>query len=219
MLRFACLLLGSVFSASKCQSCSGIRGLVCDGGLPHTSPGYWLWVNGDRLETYMCPPSLCGDQSTCVGDRDQSLDNHLCGRCIDGYVDWTSTCIECRAPNALALFLLLGGTWMWVIVLHRLSDSTNGGTMVILNYVSTSRLILGSITRAIHWLSVFENPSEAGTGVCLFPASPVGKVVFRALMPLVMIAMLWVFAGALRLYKRRYQGLSVRLHPFVREFR
>jgi hypothetical protein len=133
--------------ASRCAECNN-DGLLCEGGRVRVKSDYWSWsesyitISGNltlinqRLHTVPCARGRChgGDYDLhsskfqpCADDRNQSLNNIMCGACRDGYTEFgSSSCVECRETYPERVFLLLLGIVGMVITLHILAQTASG---------------------------------------------------------------------------------------------
>eukprot|EP00127_Corallochytrium_limacisporum_P002822 Clim_evm1s142 gene=Clim_evmTU1s142 len=61
--------------------------------------------------------------SQCADGREQSHDNFLCGRCMDGYYEWGGNCVECEGTNwgLVALYIIIGA--VYVLALYAIAPS------------------------------------------------------------------------------------------------
>jgi hypothetical protein len=146
---------GSYPLGTQCILCAGQAGLDCSRRVVAVRRGYWAYTDARTGQwiTVECTADRCQGSinisSQCTGtNRDPSVDNQLCGRCLLDYADTGGTCIcnmiahwldvvlllnvavlfcaDCpHADGGLVLVMLLV-LWALVLVLHATSRSSSG---------------------------------------------------------------------------------------------
>jgi hypothetical protein len=153
-------------SSKPCSPCPQEGALCTDTGGIVALPDYYIVINDDNgiASSYECLPKAClaGDrcaanasmipivngygtyiQSCCAANRVNSPDNILCGACLNGYSMWGNECVYCDKPNVGMIFALALVMWSYLLVFHRLAQSTAPETRILLNYGQMVLLIFG----------------------------------------------------------------------------
>ena len=195
--------------SAACVACSSVSGLLCAGdGIAQVQDGYFALAvdtaGGSQIETYQCPSAFCTSAvvqqpalngsavvsavssfGQCAFPRLASPRNLLCGECAAGYHNWGSRCVECDAPNGGLVFLvfLLSLILIGWLLRSALGSSSAGHAVVVLYFVQTVMLELGTINRLLSWLN-FTLFSPNTTSDCVAPLSPYQQTQAQILMPL-----------------------------------
>jgi hypothetical protein len=197
---------------SSCTSCAGIIGLLCASGLASVEEGYWAYqmpVEGtvDIIETdsssqqqllYLttpCPPGFCPgtalqmeDSSNtvyCTYPRLNSRSNTLCGQCEEGFLAWGDGCVSCSGVSSRLVMIYLFASLALVLFLLRSSGSAAGPLGVLLYFVQTAALEVGSVSHFISWIQVV-NFGASSTSSCLAPWTPEEQTLFSIIIPIML---------------------------------
>jgi hypothetical protein len=91
---------GSYPLGTHCILCASQAGLDCSRRVVAVRRGYWAYTDAQTGQwiTVECTADRCQGSlnisAQCTGaNRDPSLDNQLCGRCLPDYADTGGTCI------------------------------------------------------------------------------------------------------------------------------
>ena len=136
----------------------------------------------------------------CLFPRVNSPSNVLCGSCEEGYIPWNDKCVRCRGTNGPLLFGALLLSLALVLFLLRSSgggSSSAGGVAVLLYFVQTASLEVGSSSRYLAWLQVFNFGTES-SAECIAPWSTYQQLVVSLCMPLLLLGELLAVALAHR---------------------
>lgn len=136
-------------AGGTCQSCP--TGSLCYGSHIAALAGYWQGESGNfyhcRLSSMCCPLGNCTKSSLnrCGDFRDPT--SVLCGKCIDGYSDWTGQCVECsRMDWALIIFIFLLGLVVVIILVYKHPDNS-AFFKILVDYSQLSVLILAPMSQ------------------------------------------------------------------------
>jgi hypothetical protein len=98
----------------------------------------------------MPPTIFCGKNEhriilllLCVSLLTLSCDLSYSGSCVSGYSIWGDTCVHCPKANTGVIFLLAVVLWGYLVVFHRLAQSTAAETRILLNYGQMILLLFG----------------------------------------------------------------------------
>ena len=214
---------------TACLSCAGLAGITCVDGIAVVSKDYWAYLNPDgSVATASCLPGACAGGAasnlTCGKNRPSDKSNVLCGLCNEGFVAAASgDCVPCKQTNSALVFALILCIWIYVLVLHALSQSSSAEVKVLLYFVSASRLIIGPENSAVAWFAFWElNPGRAlWNDQCVMKLTSYEQMIADVLMHFVAIGQLWLSALLYYIYCRfirrdaaRYLYFTFR--PFVR---
>lgn len=101
-----------------CKRCPA-NGATCNAGLVVNKPEFWVYKDpdGQEVTSHRCPAHFCTvrsrDQSQsssihcipfcllaqssatgCAPGRQNASSNILCGKCLDGYAEWSNQCVS-----------------------------------------------------------------------------------------------------------------------------
>lgn len=201
----------NINQSSTCLLCND-TGTVCDSstGLAYPLPGFWAFVlPNDPLAALHTTPclqaQLCRGTSSqlsvtqCDSTRMQSADNVECASCASGYSDYNGDCLSCDSVNGGLVFLVILLSQAYVLVTHRLSQSSTGLTSVFFYFVQTALLMAGSAASAsaVAWLN-FVNirpQNTASATFCLGPITPLGAVALELAFPFIFLFQLLLSAA------------------------
>jgi hypothetical protein len=127
--------------------------MTCISGQVFVSKGFWVSMSDDGASLLLttCPDRLCLGWSTdggasCAANRISDASNLMCRDCAPGFAEWAGTCIPCgNETNGGFAFLWVFLSWIYVIVLHRLSQKTVGATGIYLFYIQMARTIISTV--------------------------------------------------------------------------
>ena len=137
-------------------------------------------------------PGQCSDY------RDQSPESSLCGRCIEDFAppDVGSSylgCVECKGASHLKLGMLIGISWLLVIVYYVASNGRLGVISSFLYYVQTIAIMVSSQSSLTAWFRTFGfSPVSVMPSVCFAPMTPELQYaipLFIAPMQIIMLAL------------------------------
>lgn len=209
-----------------CQRCpTGARcdmaGIVWD--ELETQRGYWREGNSTQflkcVADFHCPGGTAGLQC------DSGRTGPLCGSCLPGYAEWSDECIPCESAHGGYVVLFLVLSWIFVIVLHFMSQVTTGQMKVLFFFVQTAVIMLSSADSGfMRWLEFFNfEPHDSTSPICFAPLSPSQKIALSALVPFILaleLAVNTLVALALHVYRNRNTAERSRFDPdpFIRTF-
>src|SRR6185436_19760968 len=104
--------------------------------------------------------------SYCIFPRRDASDNTLCGACVDGYIPWGTKCDRCPGTN-VGLFcagVLL--SFALVLFLLRTSGTAAGTLAVLIYFLQTAALEIGSASQWLTWLHL-ANLGANSSSTCL----------------------------------------------------
>ena len=216
--------------SGECIPCSDIDGLACSNGLAQVQSDFFAMTigsgNQQRIATFQCPEGFCspaavqvvtlGNSSAvnsftqCAFPRLASPSNLLCGECADGYRVWGNKCSECDAINvALVLLLFVMSIFLLCWLINSSMGSPSAGhAEVVLYFVQTAMLELGSINNLLAWLNVVLFSPNA-VGQCVAPLTPYQQTQAQILMPLALEIELIVIASIHFIAYKRWGTLAV----------
>jgi hypothetical protein len=197
---------------ADCVTCTqdGMDGLSCANGIASVDPDYWAerdMLDGSTgmllFSTYQCPSGFCmggvlqdsgalnasfsASIQYCVFPRQNSADNVLCGECAEGYLPWGDTCDKCTGVNVGIVFAAIILSYAIVLWLLRSSvGSSAGATVVLVYFVQTASLEMGSSNHYLSWLKV-SNFGAGSTSTCIAPLTPYQQTLLTLLTPIILI--------------------------------
>ncbi len=207
-------------SKTTCNKC-GV-GISCTNGIVSVVNGYWLSgglakftppINisdteptgpvepvaeeGD-LNAVPCPDGYCQTGATCGANRVPYENNPLCGKCLDGYSQWSDSCVECRSADIglLIAFLAMGfaGTCVLYVTSNSNKAQTDASLQIFMYFIATSRFMTGNVGTFLGWTGLFEASPQSSFSACVFPITPANKVILDLVWPLALIGQLWLIA-------------------------
>jgi hypothetical protein len=183
-------------------------GAVCAGGRIDARPGVYLYMQDENqgVRALVCGDGgrclgghACGGNATsgvincCTPNRLPPLQNPLCALCLPGYVEWNSACVRCDDQYGAVLFWLLLLTWVYLLVFHRLSQTTRGETKIFITFTQLYVRLFSSQFGSISWFGLFDfdAPTMAG-GRCVAPLNAAQKLLMGVIVPLVALGLLQI---------------------------
>lgn len=202
-------------AGSACISCAlpGMEGLTCTNGLASVKSGWWAIREQDAAsgmmlyQTFPCAVGYCPGSPLQLADSNSSAaaiaycdyprlnsdTNLMCGACEDGYIPWGDACLPCRGVNGGLVFGALVLSFVLVLFLLRSGGSAAGPVVVLLFFLQTAALEVGSVSRWIVWLRVFNLGTES-TSACIADWSPEQQTLFSILVPVFLLVELAAIA-------------------------
>jgi hypothetical protein len=226
------ITLGPASDCVELVDASG--GLVAPTGFLQVESGWWAWVEnqqnvkGERfgesqgglpLYAAQCPPNHCmgtvlqSMNSTslhvahlhqCTYPRVDSNDNFLCGRCIDGYIEWNGECADCRHVTngyLFLAFLLLFAIVLFLQAVTGPSKLPSGLLTVALYFGQTALIEVGSLSNLLGWLHLL-NFDVQSLGTCLARWDAYQQTMASLAVPFIMLIQLLFIASI-----QRFAGL------------
>jgi hypothetical protein len=115
---------------------------------------------------------------------------------------WGEGCSKCDGVNGALVFAFLVLSFAVVVFLFKSGGSSAGAVSVFLYFVQTAQLEIGSDSRYLEWLHVF-NLGANSVSSCLAPWTPYEQVLFSLLLPLFLLGEL-LFLAFLHFALHRY---------------
>jgi hypothetical protein len=117
-------------------------------------------------------------------------DNPLCGACMVGHTEINGACIPCDAVQWGVIGLLIGVSWLYVIIFYCISSRSSGHTKIFLFFVQTVLIVLQPFPQV--WTSVLSllnfNLLVGAGSTCIAPFTPIQTFQVALLAPLVCFA-------------------------------
>ena len=143
------------------------------------------------------PPNSSADSqyALCKYPRVDSPTNWVCAACAPGYIAWSQDCVQCTETNGFLLSLVLIGCLLLVCFLFYSGSSSAGQLTILLFFVQTAALEVGSISAAVDWLQ-WANLSASSTRSCIAPLQPLQQLLVTFFSPAILTVCL-IFIGFL----------------------
>lgn len=107
--------------------------------------------------------------------------------------------MPCERPNFGIVAALIIGSFLYMLVFHRLSQSPSADGKILLYFIQICLLFVSDTAAYVAWLSFISfnilNSSASGS-TCVVPLSPLQKLLSGIVLPLICIAQLIAFAVA-----------------------
>ena len=149
--------------------------------------------------------SAVNSYAQCAYPRLSSPSNLLCGECEEGYRPWGNRCSRCDSVDGGLLFglIVLSLVLLGWLIRSSLGSPSAGHAVVVLYFVQTAMLELGSLNTLLAWLNVvLLSPNSVGR--CVAPLSPYQQTQAQILMPVALWIELMIIAMVHSLAFRRW---------------
>ena len=147
----------------------------------------------------------------CAFPRLASPSNLLCGECVEGYRPWGNRCSRCDSVDGGMLFglIVLSLVLLAWLIRSALGSPSAGHAVVVLYFVQTVILEVGSLNSLLAWLNVvLLSPNSVGR--CVAPLSPYQQTQAQILMPVALWVELCIIALVHFLAFKRWGALASR---------
>lgn len=191
-------------------------GAICRSGACSILPQFYttapLTLNQSQIAFFSLSSSAALVQSTlaqnewgCTQNRDSSSDNYLCGRCLDGFVEWRGSCVSCPHLQSAVLFGYIVFGFAYVSLIFRLSQRSRSDARILIYFVQVGLFQVGSADQYIRWLGLvnFDVFQSSGSS-CFAPLTPYQKITLSLTIPLfclVQLGLLLVIHMLWRIWK------------------
>eukprot|EP00051_Salpingoeca_urceolata_P021975 m.351836 g.351836 ORF g.351836 m.351836 type:complete len:1161 (-) comp19898_c13_seq1:28-3510(-) len=198
------------------------------GGQVLTTPGFWRCVDpscdcsSESCDARMiaCPEGFCEAGNTCGAGREPPENNILCGKCKPGYSPIGSECRDCTAETEWLWIPTLLLSWVWVLYLLYLCQTTlTAKKKIFMYFVQTLRVVLGPTSLWSSWTAAFN--LTISKYICLGQRTSVDLIWTGLATPLLYLAIfLFTWAGHVvwsKFFKKTSTKDHFHLHiPMVR---
>jgi hypothetical protein len=178
-----------VYTCSSDNNCKGNTILSYFGPFGSNSSQ----ITQTQLNSFIM--SSGGTASQCGQNRASSSSNYLCGSCDPGFTEWNGSCVECEGVKVwlIVIFIIIG--FIYVIILHSVSQSSSGDVKILLYFIQTALLVLAASVKDFKWLEFVNfSPSQSTGTYCAAPLTSYQQLALQAVIPFIFIGQLLLLA-------------------------